>query len=136
MNPGIGTRLPADYLQRSSPIATRAYGPAWAPNATTAVYTYQTAGKRQGCIARVKFVNRDSVTRTIRMAIVPAGGTITDEFYDEINAQQGGSLTAGKTLYYERGPRSSLFLVPGDRIVLLASAASTIATEIWVEDLH
>lgn len=130
-------RVPADYLQRSHPIPFLAYGPAWAPSTATVVYTFQPTGKRLGCIARISFCNAGAATQTICMRIVPPGGTITDEFYNEVDEQSGGSILSGNTLYWEPDASDkTLYLKPGDRIVLLASAANAIATRIWCQELN
>ncbi len=124
------------YLSRQSPVPMRVFN-GWVAATDVAVYTFNESGKRLACIARARFCNTDAATaRTLAMRIVPTGGTITDDQYSEVDPLTGGAIAAGNTLYYEEeGGEPSMFLYPGDRIVLLASLADVIAAQIWIKVL-
>jgi hypothetical protein len=106
----------------------------FAPNAATVVYTF--VGQR-AAFARVSFLsfcNTDSVARTVTLAIVTAGGTITDAQYRLLDAL---SLDSKEALWLiEDGEDTGPILRVGDQLVIFASAANVVAARVCVEEFQ
>jgi hypothetical protein len=117
--------------------AVRAVTPYLLPNAAAVAYTY--TGNKYG-VALIGFLslcNIDVAARTVNLAIVPAGGTITSTTYRVINAL---TLQPNQTVFLvsdsEDTALGNALLRDGDQIVLWASAATAIATRLTMVEYN
>ena len=106
----------------------------FAPNSATVVYTFVGQRSAYARLSFLSFCNTDSVARTVTLAIVPAGGTITDAQYKLLDAL---SLDSKESLWLiEDDDDAGPVLRVGDQVVILASAANVVATRVCVEEFQ
>lgn len=105
------------------------------PDAATVLWTYASSRRGIARIAFAAFTNTSGAAATATLAIVPAGGTITDAKYRILDEQ---SLDAKQSLWYfeDAGVDGSVSMSEGDQIVAFSDTASVVSARIVVQETN